>query len=39
MPDCEKNCVLASRVDRLEEDIRSEKESRQKAHKEFYRCV
>ncbi len=39
MPDCEKNCVLAARVDRLEEDIRSEKESRQKAHKEFYERI
>lgn len=36
MPDCEKNCVLASRVDRLEEDMKAEKESRQKSHKEFY---
>lgn len=36
MPDCEKNCVLAARVDRLEEDMKYEKESRQKAHKEFY---
>ena len=39
MPDCEKNCVLASRVDRLEEDIRSEKESRQKDHKEYYDLI
>ena len=36
MPDCEKNCVLASRVDRLEEDMKSEKENRQKAHAEIY---
>lgn len=36
MPDCEKNCVLAARVDRLEEDMKSEKENRQKAHAEIY---
>ena len=34
MPDCEKNCVLAARVDRLEEDMKSEKENRQKNHSE-----
>ena len=32
MPDCEKNCVLAARVDRLEEDMKSEKENREKTH-------
>ncbi len=36
MPDCEKNCVLAARVDRLEEDMKSEKENRQKTHSEIY---
>ena len=36
MPDCEKNCVLAARVDRLEEDMKSEKENRQKTHLEIY---
>ena len=36
MSDCEKNCVLAARVDRLEEDMKAEKESRQKSHKDFY---
>ena len=35
MPDCEKNCVLAARVDRLEEDMKSEKENRQ-THSEIY---
>jgi chromosome segregation ATPase len=36
LPDCEKNCVLAARVDRLEEDMKSEKENRQKTHSEIY---
>ena len=36
MPDCEKNGVLAARVDRLEEDMKSEKENRQKTHSEIY---
>lgn len=36
MPDCEKNCVLAARVDRLEEDMKSEKENGQKTHSEIY---
>lgn len=36
MPDCEKNCVLAARMDRLEEDMKSEKENRQKTHSEIY---
>lgn len=36
MPDCEKNCVLAARVDRLEEDMKSAKENRQKTHSEIY---
>ena len=36
MPDCEKNCVLAARVDRLEEGMKSEKENRQKTHSEIY---
>ena len=36
MPDCEKNCVLAARVARLEEDMKSEKENRQKTHSEIY---
>lgn len=36
MPDCEKNCVLAARVDRLEEDMKSEKENRQKTRSEIY---
>ena len=36
MPDCAKNCVLAARVDRLEEDMKSEKENRQKTHSEIY---
>lgn len=36
MPDCEKDCVLAARVDRLEEDMKSEKENRQKTHSEIY---
>lgn len=36
MPDCEKNCVLAAHVDRLEEDMKSEKENRQKTHSEIY---
>ena len=35
MPDCEKNCVLAARVDRLDEDIKSEKENRQTTHSEI----
>lgn len=36
MSDCEKNCVLAARVDRLEEDMKSEKENRQKTRSEIY---
>ena len=36
MPDCENNCVLAARVDRLEEDMKSEKENRQKTRSEIY---
>lgn len=36
MPDCEKNCVLAARVDRLEEDMKSEKKKKKKTHSEIY---
>ena len=36
MPDCENNCALAARVDRLEIDLENEKKTRHETHKEFY---
>lgn len=36
MPECENNCALAARVERLEDDLKTEKDRRQKTHKEFY---
>lgn len=36
MESCKENCMLVARVDRLEEDLQKEKETRHETHKEFY---
>lgn len=36
MDNCKDQCMLASRVERLEEDFQKEKEARHETHKEFY---
>ena len=39
MADCENNCALAARVDRLETDLAQEKKARHETHKEFYNRI
>ena len=34
--DCENNCTLKTRVDRLEKDFEAEKETNSQRHAEFY---
>lgn len=39
MESCKENCMLVARVERLEEDLQKEKETRHETHKEFYNRI